>query len=128
MHPAKRAYQSPDTPVRTPRQVEYDLLARITQRLAKAWARRAEDYPAFVAALSENTRLWSTFAADLVDPGNRLPEKLRGQLFYLFRFTDEHSRAILDNRGSAEVLIDINKAVMRGLRGPSENAGDEAAA
>jgi flagellar biosynthesis activator protein FlaF len=121
-HSAALAYRRPDAPVRTPRDIEYDLLARTTQRLAAASARRKQDFPGFAAALSDNTILWSTLAADVADPGNGLPAPLRARLFYLYQFTSEHSRAVLDNRGSVDVLVDINTAVMRGLRGGEEVA------
>lgn len=117
---AQKAYSRPDAPVRTPRGIEYDLLARATQRLSASFARREQDFPTFVAALNDNTMIWSTLAADVVDPGNGLPTKLRAQLFYLYRFTAEHSRAVLDGRAGVQVLIDINTAVMRGLRGGEE--------
>ena len=114
---ARHTYARPEAPQKTPRSLEYDLLARITQRLSSAWARRTENYPALVAALDENQRVWSTLAVDVADPGNTLPAKLRAQLFYLYEFTAAHSRAIRDDKGSVEVLVDINTAVMRGLRG-----------
>ena len=46
-----------------------------------------------------------------------LPPALRAQLFYLYEFTDQHSRKVLAGNASIEVLVDINTAVMRGLRG-----------
>jgi len=97
--------------------VEYDLIARVTQRLAATWAKRKTDFPDFALALTDNQRLWSTLAADVAEPTNGLPAPLRAQLFYLYQFTVEHSRTVLAERGSIEVLIDINTAVMRGLRG-----------
>jgi flagellar biosynthesis activator protein FlaF len=114
---ARAGYARPEAPQKTPRSLEYDLLARITQRLSAAWAGRRENYVPLVAALEENQRVWSTLACDVADPGNSLPAKLRAQLFYLYEFTALHSRAIRDDKGSVEVLIDINTAVMRGLRG-----------
>ena len=45
------------------------------------------------------------------------PAALRARLFYLYEFTAQHSRAVLDDKASVEVLADINMAVMRGLRG-----------
>ncbi len=116
-HAARSAYARPDVATRTPRMVEYDLIARITQRLSATWAKRRGDFPAFALALSDNQRLWSTLAADVAEPSNGLPAALRAQLFYLYQFTVEHSRTVLDDKGSIEVLIDINTAVMRGLRG-----------
>jgi len=116
---ARSAYSRPDVPSRTPRMVEYDLIARMTQRLTSSWAKRRSDFPAFALALTDNQRMWSTLAADVAEPENGLPAPLRAQLFYLYQFTVEHSRTVLDDQGSIDVLIDINTAVMRGLRGES---------
>ena len=114
---ARRIYASPVAPQKTPRAIEYDLLARITQQLAVTWASRQQNYPALMAALDENLRLWITLAADVAEPSNGLPAPLRAQLFYLYEFAAQHSRAVREKDASVEVLIDINTAVMRGLRG-----------
>jgi flagellar biosynthesis activator protein FlaF len=114
---ARMGYAQAEAPVRTPRSIEYDLLARCTQGLSQAWIRRTEDFPGLARALRENLQLWATLAADVAEPGNGLPKDLRARLFYLYEFTAEHSRAVLESRGTVEVLVDINTAVMRGLRG-----------
>ncbi len=114
---ARAAYGQREAPVRTARAHEYDLLARCTQKLAMAWTRRKEDFPLLATALTENLQLWCALAVDVADKGNGLPAPLRAQLFYLYEFTAGHTRAVLDNRASVEVLVDINTAVMRGLRG-----------
>lgn len=114
---AHAAYARPEAPHRNPRDLEYDLLARATKALTQAARHRPRNYPALVAALDENQRLWSTLAADVAEPGNGLPTQLRAQLFYLYEFTVQHSQQIRDKDASVDVLIDINSAVMRGLRG-----------
>ena len=114
---ARSVYARPEAPQKTPRSLEYDLLARITKRLGQAAAARRENCPALMAALDENLRLWSTLASDVADSGNTLPSKLRAQLFYLYEFTNLHSKAVRADKGSVDVLVDINTAVMRGLRG-----------
>ncbi len=114
---ARAAYGRSVAPVRTNRTQEYDLLARCTQALSAAWTRRKEDFPGLATALTENLQLWSALAADVAEAGNGLPAPLRAQLFYLYEFTAGHTRTVLDSRGSVEVLVDINTAVMRGLRG-----------
>ncbi len=114
---ARAAYGQREAPLRTNRSHEYDLLARCTQQLAMAWTRRKEDFSTLAVALTENLQLWSALAADVAESGNGLPAPLRAQLFYLYEFTAGHTRAVLDQRGSVEVLVDINTAVMRGLRG-----------
>lgn len=111
------SYARPEAPTRSLRSVEYDLLAQVTQRLRSAWAARAADFPALVRAVTDNTQLWATLASDVARPGNMLPAALRARLFYLYEFTARHSRTVLDDKASVEVLVDINLAVMRGLRG-----------
>ncbi|MBA3910423.1 MAG: flagellar biosynthesis regulator FlhF [Rhodobacter sp.] len=111
------AYVRRETPARSLRSVEYELIAQITQRLRTTWANRATDFPALVAALTANQQLWSTLAGDVATPGNGLPATLRARLFYLYEFTTQHSRAVLDDKASIEVLTDINTSIMRGLRG-----------
>lgn len=111
------SYARPEAPTRSLRSVEYDLLAQVTQRLRSAWTQRATDFPALARAVTENVQLWSTLASDVALPGNGLPAALRARLFYLYEFTAQHSRSVLENKASVEVLADINMAVMRGLRG-----------
>jgi flagellar protein FlaF len=115
---AAAAYaQTAAAPMRTPRDAEYDVIARITRRLNLANARRKQDFPGFIAALCDNERLWSTLAADVACNGNGLPPALRARLFYLYRFTASHSRKVRDGAATADVLVEINTAVLRGLRG-----------
>lgn len=114
---ARSLYSQTDRPTQTPRRVEYDLLARCTKALAEAAGRQPANYPALVKALDDNQRMWSTLAIDVAEDGNGLPAKLRAQLFYLYEFTAKHSRAVREENASLEVLVDINTAVMRGLRG-----------
>jgi flagellar protein FlaF len=118
-HPAalRSAYAPQDAPLRTPRALEYDLFARVTAALDRAWRRRDTDFPALVTALHDNTRLWSVLAEDVANPDNPLPQGLRAQLFYLYEFTAQHARRVADGAATTEVLVDINTAVMRGLRG-----------
>lgn len=111
------AYARQEAPTRSLRSVEYDLLAQVTRRLRSAWSTRETDFPGLVRALTDNQQLWSALAADVALPGNSLPAALRARLFYLYEFTAQHSRSVLDGKGSVEVLAEINTAVMRGLRG-----------
>lgn len=116
---ARAAYARPEAPHRDFRALEYDLLARATKALSVSRGQDV-DYAKLLTALDENQRLWSTLAADVAEPENGLPQKLRAQLFYLYEFTTHHSRAVRDNKASVDVLIDINTAVMRGLRGQGQ--------
>ncbi len=118
---AQNAYGRPDAPARSPRTVEYDLFARVTRALAAAQSAKGPagraDHAALARALHDNGRMWRVLATDVAEPGNALPAALRERLFYLYQFTEAHSRKVLHGAAEVGVLVEINTAVMRGLRG-----------
>jgi len=104
--------------LKTPRDIEYDLLARITGRLqAQLPHEQGRTSAELIAALNDNRKLWTAFAADLASPGNAFPPDLRARLFFLAEFTIKHTAQVLSGKAVADPLVDINTAVMRGLRG-----------
>jgi flagellar protein FlaF len=113
---AKTAYSNPGQPTRTPRTTEYEAFARITHRLKAAAALDKSGFSSLVRALHENRELWTILAADVAGSGNGLPPQLRAQIIYLYEFTMQHTTKVLGGDAKADVLIDINTAVMRGLR------------
>ncbi|MFV0359033.1 flagellar biosynthesis regulator FlaF [Tropicimonas sp.] len=112
---AKTAYGARSAPVRTARDTEYALFVRVTQKLKTASGAGAAGVGALAEALHENRRLWMVLATGVADRDNALPPALRAQLFYLHEFVVAHSRKVLRGEAAAEVLVDINTAVMRGL-------------
>lgn len=114
---AQAVYGTPVAATRTPRDIEYEVFARITRRLRGASQASGGGFAALAAALHENRRLWSALADDLLDDDNGLPAPLRAGLLSLAVFTDRHTTAVLNGRADAGVLVEINTAVMRGLRG-----------
>jgi flagellar protein FlaF len=115
---ARAAYGASARVTRTLRDTEYDILAHITRRL-KAATEPEVAFADLAGAIHDNRSLWSAFALDLATPGNRLPVDLRNRLLYLARFVDDHSSKVLRQSASVEVLVEVNTAVMRGLR-PAE--------
>jgi flagellar biosynthesis activator protein FlaF len=112
---ARTAYGGPSAATRTPRAIEYEAFARVTHRISAAAARGRAGFPDLAAALHDNRSLWALLAAMVADPGNELPDTLRAGLFNLAGFTQRHSAAVLAGTANAEVLVEINTAVMRGL-------------
>ncbi len=113
---ARTAYSSSATPIRTQQSTEYDAFAQITRRMKAAAAEGAASFSSLVAALHDNRRLWTLLAADVADADNALPQPLRAQIFYLAEFSLQHGAKVLEGRASADALIEINTAIMRGLR------------
>lgn len=112
---ARSAYSGAAIPTRTDRGTEYELFARVTRRLNAA-AQGDGDFNALIHALHDNRTLWTALAADVSVETNKLPRELRARIFYLAEFTSHHTRRVLAGEAGAEVLVDINTAVMRGLR------------
>lgn len=119
---AQHAYGANAHPVRTPRGTEYDALARVTSRLKSAAAGHPVEMRDLAAAIHDNRRLWTLLAADVAGPDNRLPEQTRARILSLAEFTRQHSGRVLAAQAGVAPLIEINTAVMRGLRDPRQPA------
>ncbi|MEM1356477.1 MAG: flagellar biosynthesis regulator FlaF [Planctomycetota bacterium] len=115
-HHAGAGYGSARTVVNNPRQIEYQAFAQVTHRM-----RDAQDFPVLADALHRNLKLWTLIAADVAGQGNALPEALRAQLFYLAEFTRTHTASVLRGDAEAGPLVEINLAVMKGLRGQRDD-------
>jgi flagellar protein FlaF len=114
---ARNAYAPTSAPIRTSRGTEYEAFAQVTHRLQSAARGPGRRIKAIAQAVHENRQLWTLLATDVMDDANRLPAQLRGQILYLSEFTRLHSSRVLAAQASLDPLIDINTAVMRGLRG-----------
>ncbi|MFN7002137.1 MAG: flagellar biosynthesis regulator FlaF [Roseinatronobacter sp.] len=117
---AVATYGNPQTAQMDTRTAEYQVIARITSRLQKALAKGPDAFPLLADALTENCRLWTEFAIDLAADENRLPRALKGQLLSLADFTLRHTEAVLTGAAQADILIEINVAIMRGLSGKED--------
>lgn len=115
---AQRTYSGPSAQLRSPRDLEFALIANATARLRSALQSDGpKAFPSLAAALDHNRQIWQTLAEDIAQPTNGLPRDLRARLFYLSEFVTGHSDKVLSNGADAGVLVDINIAVMRGLSG-----------
>ncbi len=113
---ARATYSNAATHVKTPRSIEYQAFAKITHRLAHASGNGFEGAKALISAVHDNRRLWTILAVDVADENNALPASLRAQIFYLSEFVQQYSGTVLSGQNSPAALVDINSAIMRGLR------------
>jgi flagellar protein FlaF len=111
---AQRAYAPTNSSTRTPRSIEFEVIARITHRLKHAI--KSRDFNNLVEALHENRTLWITIATNVADAENLLPEDLRARLFFLSEFTVQHTRKVLKKEATAVPLLEINVAILAGLQ------------
>ncbi|MCX7565793.1 flagellar biosynthesis regulator FlaF [Sulfitobacter sp. F26169L] len=107
-------YAPTAAPLKSARKAEYDVIARITSRLTTAI--KAKDFNRLVHALHENRTLWRKLAMDVASPENLLPDDLRARLIYLAEFTEHHTRKVINREDSATPLVEVNTAILRGLK------------
>jgi flagellar protein FlaF len=108
--------------IRSERGTEYAVFASVTRQLRAADEAGKHAFPRLARAVTDNQRLWATLAEDLMSDDNALPLALRAQLVSLSEFVRRHSLAVLGGRASVAPLVDINTAIMKGLRGDVEAA------
>ncbi|MDO6726947.1 flagellar biosynthesis regulator FlaF [Cognatishimia sp. 1_MG-2023] len=117
---AQRGYARPAPFLRPARHTEYDVMAGITHRLRDAARKGNTAFADLAQALHENMQLWTVLATDVADKDNALPKELRAQIFYLAEFTQQHTHKVLDGSSSVRPLLEINVAILKGLRHRSE--------
>lgn len=117
---ARDAYAG-NSPIRTERNVEYQAIARVTSELEQYKSAKGADFVKRVEALERNRRLWSILGNDVSSDDNGLPEALRAQIYGLSHFVQTTTPKVLDGKTSIEPLIEINTALLKGLRGETGN-------
>ncbi|NWG92193.1 MAG: flagellar biosynthesis regulator FlaF [Parvularculaceae bacterium] len=108
-----------------PRALEAEAFERINAELRQAQRSREQNYPAFVAALSRNSRLWTILAADVADDANALPRDTRIAIWRLSAFVRCHTQKLLQPNSAAPIdpLLAINLDMIAGLRAKKAGTG-----
>lgn len=113
---ARNIYAASFVTTKTTRSIEFSVLAKTTRQLQQAAQNKSENFPHFVQALNNNRNLWSIFMNDLYDPDNGLDQNLKIQLIELGHFVQKQTSKILGDKASVRPLLDINAAILRGLK------------
>lgn len=103
-----------------PRDAEYRAFARATRALMAAGEAGHADLKGMIEALHLNRALWGALANDCASAENRLPEETRARIIALSRWVSRHSSDVMRKRESLEPLIDINRIIMDGLAGKTD--------
>jgi flagellar biosynthesis activator protein FlaF len=112
----RSAYVSGNTPTKNFRDSEYHAFATVTHNLHSANIERNDNFPNVVRAVQANQKLWNILAIDVSNDMNKLPVKLKSQIFYLSEFIRHHTAKVIAGTADAEILVELNMSVMRGLR------------
>jgi flagellar protein FlaF len=98
----------------TARETEARLLREVSRRLEAAEAEG--DSVALADAVMRVRRLWTTFAVDLVQEGNGLPDALKGSLLSIAGVIDRSCSDVLaGDRSAIATIVAINRNIAAGL-------------
>lgn len=113
---AMRGYAENAVSTRSDRRAEYEVIGRVTQQLRDRAVDRKANFPGLAEALHINQKLWTALVVDVADPENPLPNELKARIVYLGEFTSQHTRRVLKEKASVLPLLEINMAILRGLK------------
>jgi flagellar biosynthesis activator protein FlaF len=113
---AANGYRAVRLQTESPRSIEAQLFAEITAGLVRAQRAGKPGFQDLVAALHKNRTLWEALLADLAHDGNVLPTALKAQLIRLGHFVRQFTVGVLKGEGDVQALIDVNNAILEGLR------------
>lgn len=96
--------------------IELKVFQKITSALKSVDETAPGGATKLAEALIDNAKLWNVLFIDLVNPDNTLPHDLKTSLISLAEFSQTHTRRALLGQAEHQVLIDINEAMIAGLR------------
>lgn len=95
---------------------ELAVFQQITGELQAVAAVEKPSPAAWGDAISRNMQLWTILVTDLMQPENLLPEDTKQGLLKLGIFVLSHSKSVLESDDDLDVLIDINRNIIDGLK------------
>ncbi|MDJ0819390.1 MAG: flagellar biosynthesis regulator FlaF [Desulfobacterales bacterium] len=115
-----QAYQTVEKATLPPREIEAQVLTRAARKLKecqKGWD-AGDRVLKLDEALKFNQRIWSIFQAEVGNPKNPLPTKLKINFLRLSAFVDKRIFEIIAHPAAEKlsILITINENIAAGLR------------
>ena len=120
---AANGYRAVRLHTESPRSIEAQLFAEITAGLVRAQRAGKPGFRDLVAGLHKNRTLWEALLADLAQDSNLLPTPLKAELIRLGHFVRQFTVGVLKGEGDVQALIDVNNAILEGLRGNRAGEG-----
>lgn len=118
----ERSYKNSQRELASDKSIELKVFSQITSRLRAADISKPGGMSKLAEALQENMKLWNILLTDVSLETNTLPLELKAQIISLAIFSQKHTLAVLGGRATPDVLIDINKAMIAGMRNGLETS------
>ena len=124
MQQAANAYSKIAQATHSPRELEAAILMKAATRLQAIrddWEGRRRE---LADALTYNRKLWTVLVSSATETGNPLPSGIKQNVANLGIFIFNHTLAVMSQPAPERlaILIDINREIAAGLRGPAAQA------
>ena len=113
---AQQGYKTVQREMNSDKAIELKVFISITSSLSQVDPKEIGGTAALAQALVDNAKLWKILFIDLVSPKNPIAMDLKQNLISLAEFTQLHTLKVLAGQADHQILIDINKSVISGLR------------
>lgn len=113
---AKTGYKTTTRETATSKDIELKIFSSVTSQLSNIDPEEPGGFTKLAEVLHENVQLWTTIMADVAGDGNQLPLELRAQIFNLGEFIRRHTLRVLEGADTVDAIVDINRAIIAGLR------------
>ena len=110
-----QAYQTTQKAIENPRDAEYRIFGLVTHKLVEVSAGES-NHKELIDAIGDNRKLWSALAMDCASEGNGLTDALRAQIISLSIWVSKYSSDVMQRKAPMDPLIDVNRAIMEGLK------------
>ena len=119
-HFAQQAYKNSQRELASEKSIELQVFSQITSRLRAVDMTETGGMSKLAEALTDNVKLWNILFTDLSLDSNKMADDLKAQIMSLAKFTQSHTFEVLAGRAKHDVLIDINQAMINGMRAGSK--------
>ncbi len=113
---ARQHYTNSQRELASDKAIEIHIFSSITSRMRAINMEEIGAMSKLAEALNDNVKLWNILMIDLTRPENPLPHSLKTSIIELAEFTQKHTFKVLSGSANHDVLIDINTAIINGLR------------
>lgn len=117
MNLAHKMYAKTSKETASDKQIELRIFSSITSQMQSADITQVGGFAKLAEAMQDNIRLWNMLSIDVIQDGNMLPDQIKAYVINLGEFTRQHTLKVLAGEGRIDALVDINKAIINGLRG-----------
>lgn len=117
---ATEGYSQNRSQTKTAKSIEYDAVSKITFLMQSSLTPPGIPFSRLCEVIGKNRKLWRIFSLEALNPQNPLARETKERILSLASFVDSYSSRVLRREADPTALVEINIAIMRGLKGEGD--------